>query len=203
MKICNKCKESKSIENFYNNKRYKDGKTLSCKGCMDLSREKRARTKEGLATVLYCSQKANSKRRGDAMPNYTKQEFKEWLFSQPTFEKLYNKWAKSKYKKDLRPSPDRDSNNGDYDYLPYALNRLRLTTAGDNLRKSHKDRKEGINNKFNKSVIQLTKDGKIVTKYHSMKEAERKTNINQSTISLACSGKLKTAGGYCWEYKNY
>lgn len=37
MKICSKCKEQKSLDNFYNNRGNKDGLEGSCKSCKDAS----------------------------------------------------------------------------------------------------------------------------------------------------------------------
>lgn len=40
MKQCTVCKETKHIDNFYNNKRTKDGKAYRCKECDSLARHK-------------------------------------------------------------------------------------------------------------------------------------------------------------------
>jgi len=200
MKECTKCGATKTLKEFYNNKNTKDGKTYNCKSCSNIRKEKRSRSRDGLVVVLYCSQRANSKHRNDPMPNYTIQEFTGWLFSQPNFETIYNAWVDSGYNRNLRPSPDRDNKKGDYDYLPYDLNRLRLVTFGDNLRKSHKDRRSGINNKHNKKVKQLTRGGNTIKEYHSTQQASRETMVAQSSISRVCAGKLGSAGGYIWEF---
>ena len=50
-----------------------------------------------------------------------------------------------------------------------------------------------------KSVIQLSKDGKILNKYLSIKDAQKNTGIKH--ISSVCSGNRKYAGGYIWKYE--
>lgn len=54
------------------------------------------------------------------LPSYTKEQFKEWLYDN-NFKELYDSWAKSGYKKELKPSADRKD-----DFLPYAINNITL-----------------------------------------------------------------------------
>lgn len=50
-------------------------------------------------------------------------------------------------------------------------------------------------------VIQYTIDGNFVREYASVAEAVRITGINAKSIRDAAKGLQKTAGGYCWLYK--
>ena len=50
-------------------------------------------------------------------------------------------------------------------------------------------------------VIQITKSGEVLAEYESAREATRKTNIHYSHICDVCKGKRKSAGGYCWRFK--
>ena len=52
-----------------------------------------------------------------------------------------------------------------------------------------------------KSVLQFTKDGKLVKEYPSIMEAERQTRINSKNISQCCLGKRHSAGKYLWKFK--
>lgn len=54
---------------------------------------------------------------------------------------------------------------------------------------------------LSKAVIQLSLDGEYIAEYESGEEASRKTNINHSNITSVLTGKRKSAGGYCWKYK--
>jgi superfamily II helicase len=47
MKICSRCKQSKPLDSFYNDPRYKDGKTCFCKECMNKSAKKSNRKSLG------------------------------------------------------------------------------------------------------------------------------------------------------------
>ena len=56
---------------------------------------------------------------------------------------------------------------------------------------------------ISKSVLQFTKDGKLVCEYPSAKEAYRQTGIKYQNISCCCRGcGQKSAGGYIWKFKN-
>lgn len=87
----------------------------------------RRRSRESWARETYSSQEANSKRRNHPPPDYSLEEFKEWAFSNPIFETLYDNWVKSGYQTDLRPSPDRLDNDE-----PYTFENLRLVTWREN-----------------------------------------------------------------------
>ena len=52
-----------------------------------------------------------------------------------------------------------------------------------------------------KSVLQYSKDGKLIAEYPSAREAERTTGCSNSGICNCCKGKRKSVGGYIWKYK--
>lgn len=153
----------------------------------------KSKTVKSLIFRIYSSQKVNSTHRGHVAPCYTRDEFFYWATDQEIFFNLYDEWVKSGYKKDLVPSCDRLN-----DYLPYTFDNIRLTTWGENNRRAHFDRKNGLNNKNSNAVIQESVEGVFVNKYYSHNEASRQTGVSQSHISKCCSGKRKTAGGFKW-----
>lgn len=53
-----------------------------------------------------------------------------------------------------------------------------------------------------KSVLQYTKDNKLVAEYVSTMAAYKQTKIYQGSIVKCCNQKRKSAGGYIWRYKN-
>ena len=130
------------------------------------------------------------------MPTYTKQELFDWCFSQKLFHELYDNWKASGYDMKLKPSCDRTD-----DYQGYSLSRLQLMTWDENLMKSRRDRKNGINNKVNKTVVGVHKKTGEEIEIYSQHEAARQTGIHQSAISACCLGKVKSAGGYYWKFK--
>jgi len=195
-KICTKCNELKSLSEFYNNKNYKDGYQNQCKTCFKLSRINYRRTKNGVATIIYNAQKYRSKRRVHHQPSYTREVFKSWLFRQNNFRELFDNWVESGYDVLLKPSCDRLD-----DYKPYTLDNIQLMTWRENNKKGYEDRRNGINNKANKAVIQLTVDGLIIEKYCSIKKASMVSGVACSEICLCCKDRRKSAGGFVWCYQ--
>lgn len=194
--ICTKCLKSKILKDFYPSKNNSKGYTTRCKKCIRNINQNYYRTKNGLISQIYGTQKSNSKLRDHPLPSYTKQELHEWLFNQVLFHSLFLNWEKSNYSHDLVPSIDRVD-----DYLPYSLSNITLTTWKDNNTKAQKDRKNGINNKWSKEVNQFTKEGSYINTYFSIIEASRVTGINRACINKVCLKQRKSAGNFYWEYK--
>lgn len=198
-KQCFKCKETKKLDMFYKHKEMFDGYLNKCKECTKKDVKKNPNSydfsEKGVIRIMYKTQKANSKRRGHIPPEYTKEQFKEWLYKNG-FKKLFNNWVASGHKKDEKPSADRRD-----DYKPYALSNLRLVTWADNFKKQNEDilLGRGLCGERCKAVIQISKDGSVIAEYVSYSEATRQTNIHN--IDNVCNGKRITAGGYFWKYK--
>jgi len=197
MKKCSDCKTKKEFGEFNRNKSHKDGYHHICRECDKQRNLNYYRSKEGLVTKLYRHQRSSSKQRGHAMPTYSKEELREWLYSQKKFHVLYDNYKRLDYQKDYIPSVDRID-----DYIGYTMANIQLVTWRENRAKACKDKKEGRNNKQNKAVEQLCKDGSIANTYHSTREASRQTGVDGGDISRVCSGKQKTAGGFRWRFKN-
>jgi len=196
MNKCNKCKIEKELTEFYKDKGLYNNLPYVCKKCTNARIKKYRRTKKGLITNIYSQQKSSSKKRNHELPNYTKQELKEWMVSQPNFKTLYNNWVKSGYKKVFKPSCDRLN-----DYKSYALDNIQLVTWKQNNDKGYLDRKNGKNNKDSKAVLQFTKEGKFIKEHYSMRQAMRETGVNNNRISKCCNDIYKTAGAFIWKYK--
>ena len=131
------------------------------------------------------------------MPNYTREELEGFIFSQPKFEILYSNWANSDFDKNLIPSIDRKD-----DYKPYTIDNIRLITWGENNKKGHSDRKNNINRKVNKAVVQMSLDLTVIACFDSIMDAQRATGVGNSEISKCCRKvRYKTAGGFIWKYK--
>jgi hypothetical protein len=52
-----------------------------------------------------------------------------------------------------------------------------------------------------KPVSQFTKQGEFIADWESMDKVEKELCIFISHIAACCKGKIKTAKGFCWEYK--
>jgi len=194
-KICSKCMRKKDISMFSKDKTKKDGIYPSCKECV----KSYQRSKEGLVSLIYSSQKKHSRRRGHRAPTYTKEQLMKWLFAQKKFHILYDNWRMSNYKKTNIPSVDRINNN-----IGYTLANIQLVTWGENEKKGRMDQRCGKLKTIrpHMAVLKFTVDGRFVREYMSVMEAERKTGIPHSNISKSCLGKRKTAGGFMWQYKH-
>jgi len=195
MRICVKCSENKELSEYGKFGKSKEYYRGECNVCRRLSGSNYRKTKKGLIAIMYTQQKQSSKRRGYELPDYTKQDFIEWISSQEHFEDLYNVWAESNYDKGLTPSVDRLD-----DYSSYTLDNIQLITWKENSSKGHLDRKNGINNKHSKAVLQYTLNGEFVDEYFSISNAKRITGATMQGISRVCNGNQNTAGGYKWEF---
>jgi len=196
MKTCAECNKSKDALEFPKRADISCGRLNICKICLSENNKAYLRTKKGVVTGIYGGQRSGSKKRGHLPPTYTKQELKEWLYSNPLFHILYDNWKRLDYQKRYKPSVDRKD-----DYIGYTMDNIQLMTWGENRTKGYKDKTEGRNNKNNKAVIQLTTDGEFIAEYHSTSEAGRQTEIKNCSISEVCRGNRKTAGGFVWGYK--
>ena len=73
---------------------------------------------------IYISQTLNCMRLSLPMPEYTLDEFNEWLDNNPTWNRLYITWLIREYPKHLTPRVYRiDSSK------PYTLNNLAVSTT--------------------------------------------------------------------------
>lgn len=196
MKLCKLCNTKREYEMFTPHKAYSDGFYPYCKECTTKRTKDYYRTKNGISTRIYMSQKSACKKRGMSLPLYTRQEFKDWLFSQDNFDSLYKDWVNSDFSKDLKPSIDRLD-----DYKTYSFDNIQLVTWHENNMKGRRDIMIGKNKKYIKAIIQYDEDMNIIKEYHSLRQAERETKIKNSNLSFCCKNKNRKAGGFYWRYK--
>lgn len=205
MKECVMCKTYIQLNQF----RFMGNRFYSyCFSCERKYNKEYRQSINGLIYKMYSSQTKRSKDRNNPPPEYTKNEFKDWILGQYHFELLYDNWVTSGHKKDLTPSCDRLNDN-----KPYTFDNIRLVTWEINNKKGNYDRKHGVNNKVSKKVVGIhIKTNKII-EFHSIREAERQTGIQSSHISKCCLNKKyrsangkyyprKSAGNYKWKYKD-
>lgn len=205
-KKCSQCGETKSLDEFAIQATGKMGRRADCKVCV----KRFIRSKRGLAKTIYGQQKAKSKKRQYALPTYTEEELYVWLIRQSNFQQLYDIWVLSDYATKLKPSVDRIN-----DRISYRLDNIQLRTMQQNVDRYYKDAKAGINNKQNKAVDMLDKDGNFIQRFHSASAAARQFNGIPTNIIGACTGRVSrkkevdgsyrkitqlTAYGYKWRY---
>jgi len=194
-KECYSCREQLSISMFTKQKDGKFGVRSRCKKCLLNENYVYNKSRDGVATQIYTVQKLSSKKRGMEAPLYSKDEFKKWLFSHSSFEKLYEAWVESRYNRSLAVSVNRLD-----DYIGYRFDNIELGTWYDNRNSRHSDVISGRNNKQSTAVLMYSKDGEFIRRFHSMHHAKRETGINASSICNACKGNIKTAGKHMWKY---
>jgi hypothetical protein len=196
-KRCSKCKENKSYSEYSISRATKDGVQHTCKFCDKKRKALHRRTKQGVIKTIYSTQRSSSKYRNHPLPTYSRDELKEWVFSQPIFHELYDKWVKSGYNRWEKPSCDRID-----DYKGYSFDNIQLMTWGENSLKGNQDQINGVNTKMSKSVSQYSMSGELVNTFHSQHHAGRETGIQSQNINKCCSGKRNHAGGFIWRYTN-
>jgi hypothetical protein len=155
------------------------------------------KTKKGLTAVIYSNQRQNSTTRNMSMPDYTLEELREWVYSQPLFHELYDLWVESGYDTWQTPSLDRLD-----DYLPYTLDNLQVMTWKENNAKSMVDIREGRNRKPVRAVEGYNEETDDYVEFYSVAQAARELNIGQSLIHRAAKGERNSAYGYYWQYLN-
>jgi len=199
MKQCNKCGEAKILGEFGRCSDCYDGFTSTCKSCKAKKDIARQRTKKGLVKKIHLAQISNSKKRGHTPPAYTLYGLRMFFKSSAVADHLYKAWVASGYEKNLRPSVDRKE-----DDKPYSIDNITLMTWGENKAKGHSDRRNGINNKVSKAVIQLTLEGEFIAEFYSMSEAGRQTGISIASIGQCCNNiqSYNTAGNFKWKFKS-
>ena len=202
MKKCNKCKEVKEFREFGKISKSKDGFSYVCKKCHCEDVKSYSKTKNGLLTQIYTDQRKASKKRKHSLPLYTKQELKEWMFSQDIFHKLYDEWFNSGFAKSLVPSCDRIDNS-----IGYSFDNIRIVTWQENERQGNIDMRNNIikhGTRPQRTVIGTHITTGETIEFHSLMEAERQTGISNSNISKCCNDKYPTrkiSNGYFWKYK--
>lgn len=195
-KLCVRCDKSKTISDFYRYK--KTGRSYKlCKSCEKEKANAYQKTKEGVAAVIYNSQKQSSIKRGHKLPDYSWQGLLSWMNKQLNFDAIYLNWLNSGYSKDKKPSCDRIN-----DYFPYTLDNIRLCTWAENNEKGSYNLRNGINNKINKAVVQLDMRGNFISRHHSISKASRSIDKPNTNIVKCLKGKIKHAYGYIWKYED-
>ena len=128
----------------------------------------------------------SSLKRNIDSPNYTLDEFRDWIYAQDTFEELYKEWVDSGFKRKTRPSADRK-----IDSIGYRISNLQLMTAEQNLAKGHKDVLEGRNTKPTVQVIVECNEIGISFEAHSISEAARILGVTASYAHIAATKLTK------------
>lgn len=200
-KYCPSCKKDVPLDGFSKGKKGRFGKYYICKNCVNNRHKIESKY---FAHKLYYEQRGSSKQRGHPMPDYTKEEFVDWLLSQEVFHDLYKEWQDSGFIWGLMPSGDRLD-----DDKPYTLDNLQIVTWDFNRSKSQISKRKPVNC--------FTKSGVFVKSFESINHAAAFVSGNAGSIKEVCDGfptkcgkkksggyyyrTRKIANGYQWKYK--
>lgn len=88
---------------------------------------------------------------------------------------------------------DENKSNNALDNLEWCTHRYNLNYGTHN---------ERANETRKKPILQYTKDGVFIREWKSVTDLNIETKIDMGHVTACCRGKRKTAGGYCWKYKN-
>jgi len=209
-KLCRKCNTIKNFSEFYKNKKTNDGVQYICIPCnkkrvkiwksknrehLKISKIEWSRSMRGLVFNLYSDQKNNSISRGHNHPDYSRDELIEWVYSQPLFNNLFDKWVDSGYSTELRPSLDRRDES-----IGYSFNNIVLMTWGDNMEKG---RVSHIGGDYDcMAISQYDMSRNLIASFVSQTDAARKTGYSQAGISRCINGITAKYKNCLWEKSN-
>lgn len=193
MKVCTSCSESLTEDYFHKNRG-------SCKSCTSSNSMKTSRKVNGLVKGMYRSQLHRSIVRGHPPPEYSKNIFMIWLFSQTSFREIYDEWTKGGYQKGRVPSVDRIDSS-----VHYKLSNISLVTWGDNSRNwdiegANNNTKSFVKEPSSNAICQMTLDWECIDVFPSMVEASRLTGISYMKISRCFRSLTKNPTDYRWSY---
>ena len=195
MKKCPCCNEEFDLSMFYSVKLRGGRKTGACKKCHSERSKVYRRSEHGKINDMYNHQRKRSKKNKWGGPMYSFDEFKDWVLKNDNWSVIYSDWVKSGYDVNKAPSIDRID-----DYDIYRFENIRLVTWDENNKSHHADRRNGINNKINKSVLMYSKDGEYIREFHSLAAASRFVGVYYSKISASIK-RGGTCAGYVWEFR--
>ena len=146
-----------------------------------------ARSRRGLAVTIHKSMVQRSKKRGHALPDFSREALQVWLDKQPSFERLYEEWVIGGYESDKKPSVDRIDK-----YKTYTFGNMQLISWGANNRKGYREKE--------RKVYQYTLEGKLLRGFESVNEALQYLGKKTGHISAVARGERNKAFGYKWSY---
>lgn len=88
---------------------------------------------------------------------------------------------------------DENKSNNSLDNLEWCTYRYNLNYGTHNAR---------ANETRKKPILQYSKTGEFIREWKSVTDLNLETGIDMGHVTACCRGKRKTAGGYCWKYKN-
>lgn len=151
-------------------------------------------------TQVYSSMRYKSKRRGDNLPDFTKEQFKEWLYKNNVSD-MWITYLESGCEKNLKPSVDRID-----DYGLYEFSNMQLITWRENQIKGVNGEKHHNNSKnknLMKPVFIWNKRGLLIKECKNSFEVSDFLGCHLNSVSRAITGKRKTIKKHILTNKNF
>lgn len=145
-------------------------------------------------TQVYSSVRYKSKRRGDNMPKFNKQELIKWLVDNGV-ESMWIKYIESGYDKNVKPSIDRID-----DYGSYTFGNMQLITWRENQIKGVNSKKHhnACHNRQNTKKVGLVKnlEDSVIIVFDSLNECATWLGVHKVSVSRVLCGQRKTIKGW-------
>ena len=146
---------------------------------------------------IYRNQTANSKKRGMALPNYSKDWLLEYAKNSVEFIDNYMDWVDNDYDKKLTPSFDRIDND-----KSYTKDNIQATIWIKNKNRQHQDVIDGkYISALQRCVIAINEKSGEESEHYSIRSAARHTGVDFRNVSACCRGERRSGGGYLFMYK--
>jgi len=144
------------------------------------------RTVKGILTNIYHHQ---IHRRHKVL--YSRFELMDKFSGNRKFLDIYNRWVKSGYCKQFKPSIDR------IDCLKnYTLDNIQCMTWAENRYKQRFEFK-----RIRAKRVWMVMGNRVVKIFNSVSHAVKETGLHQGNISSCLHGKRQYCGGYKWQYE--
>lgn len=174
-KVCVKCNEMKPRSDFFKvdwNKKFKP----HCKKCTSYKKYYDIIPTEVYMRSMYNNQRSSARGRGNEVPTYSFEWFKEFLIFNG-FNEKYQYYLDNNKNKDLAPSVDRINSN-----ISYIEENIQLLTWKENYLKGCR---EDIKTKDSKNKVIHYIDNKCII-YNSIVEASKELNLSRKHIYSSC-----------------
>ena len=181
--ICKECNKAKNKDEFVYIEIKSNKEIGTCKKCSSISKEK---TPNGIGNRIFNKLKKNAEAQNIIL-EYTQDEFKNWLFNQDVFTRLYDEYFIDMDNSDLKPSCYL------IETMKYNFENIFIATSKE---VNEKNQIEYIT----KEVVQFDKNNLPIKIFQSVKEAKLEIGLIGDSIYNCCTGKANTAGGFKWKY---
>lgn len=150
---------------------------------------------EQFITQCFSSVRYKSKRRGDPLPAFSKDDLRKWLYKNGLREK-WIVYIESGLDKNKRPSINRIDDYGRYEFENMELIEWRDNHLMGVNSKKHHERTAQHNKKYRLKCFIFSKDGRMIRECPDYYDAAEYLNVHYVSVSRAVNKKRKTLKGY-------